>query len=189
MDLLEIAKELAVTDDSFVSVKDLVPLIKAIKNPQGIEIGLSSGASAFWLLSRIHDLTLTSVDPYVPYEDWNGTRLTEQTNFNDLTTARFRLAPYMNRFNHFHTTSDIAANFFRNNAYDFIFIDGLHTYDQVLADCRNYWPKIKNGGIFAGHDYRAIEDVKRAVDDFAAEINAGIHVSYFPQCDIWWWYK
>ena len=38
-------------------------------------------------------------------------------------------------------------------AFDFIYIDGMHTYDQVKKDIQNYLPFIKKGGFIAGHDY------------------------------------
>jgi predicted O-methyltransferase YrrM len=39
------------------------------------------------------------------------------------------------------------------NVFDFIYIDGMHTYDQVKKDIANYLPFIKKGGFIGGHDY------------------------------------
>lgn len=68
----------------------------------------------------------------------------------------------------------------------FIFIDGLHTYEQVLIDCKNFYSKVKVGGIFAGHDYNTIYDVRRAVDEFAKLQNKDI--IQIPT-DAWYWIK
>jgi predicted O-methyltransferase YrrM len=38
-------------------------------------------------------------------------------------------------------------------AFDFVYIDGMHTYEQVKKDIANYLPLIKEGGFIAGHDY------------------------------------
>jgi len=82
--------------------------------------------------------------------------------------------------------SDDAVEYFEDESLDFIFIDGLHTYEQVLKDCINYYPKIKKNGLFAGHDYSAIIGVKKAVDEFASSVNKQIVHS---EADAWFWYK
>lgn len=40
-----------------------------------------------------------------------------------------------------------------DEALSFCYIDGDHFNPVVKQDLDNYWPKVKNGGIFAGHDY------------------------------------
>lgn len=49
-------------------------------------------------------------------------------------------------------------------AVDFVFIDASHEYDDVIADIQSWYPKIKKGGVLAGHDYEW-EGVQRAVND------------------------
>ncbi|KAI8462513.1 MAG: hypothetical protein J3K34DRAFT_447751 [Monoraphidium minutum] len=41
----------------------------------------------------------------------------------------------------------------RINLSDFIYLDGLHTYDTVLKEMHVYWRKVRPGGVMAGHDY------------------------------------
>jgi len=56
---------------------------------------------------------------------------------------------------------------FGDNSIDFLFIDGDHTYKGVRNDLRNWFPKVKSGGIIAGHDYTEPTcGVKMAVDEF-----------------------
>ena len=59
-----------------------------------------------------------------------------------------------------------AACEFADESLDFVFIDATHTYDAVLADLEAWWPKIRYGGVLAGHDYPAWQGVVDAVDDF-----------------------
>lgn len=52
---------------------------------------------------------------------------------------------------HIRMTSDDAVE--QIGQVDFVYIDGLHTYEQVKKDIKNYLPKIKKGGVIGGHDY------------------------------------
>jgi len=51
------------------------------------------------------------------------------------------------------STSDAAVDFLKGLKYDFVYIDGLHTYDGVKTDIINYLPLVKDGGVIGGHDY------------------------------------
>eukprot|EP00758_Cryptobia_borreli_P017336 Tbor_TRINITY_DN6182_c4_g1::TRINITY_DN6182_c4_g1_i11::g.22020::m.22020 len=37
--------------------------------------------------------------------------------------------------------------------FDYIYVDARHDYKGVLDDISQWWPKLKKGGIMAGHDY------------------------------------
>lgn len=54
---------------------------------------------------------------------------------------------------------------------DFVFIDANHTYDDVRADILAWLPKVKPGGILAGHDYspEMFPGVCKAVDELLPE--------------------
>jgi predicted O-methyltransferase YrrM len=63
-------------------------------------------------------------------------------------------------------SAESALNF-ADGSMDFIFIDAAHDYDSVVKDLAAWWPKLKPGGIFAGHDY-PWHEVEKAVDEHAA---------------------
>jgi SAM-dependent methyltransferase len=46
-----------------------------------------------------------------------------------------------------------AAEQFEDESLDFVFIDGDHRSDHVFNDLCAWWPKVKPGGLLAGHDY------------------------------------
>jgi len=47
-----------------------------------------------------------------------------------------------------------AAEYFGDESFDFIYIDGYaHTGQENGDTLRQWWPLLKKGGIFAGHDY------------------------------------
>ena len=63
-----------------------------------------------------------------------------------------------------------------DDSLDFVYIDGPHGYDNVMADLEAWWPKVYIGGFMGGHDYQTNPasdfEVYRAVHDFI-----GIHSS------------
>jgi predicted O-methyltransferase YrrM len=51
------------------------------------------------------------------------------------------------------STSNEASEQLKDLQFDFVYIDGLHTYDGVKTDIINYLPLVKKGGVIGGHDY------------------------------------
>jgi len=48
--------------------------------------------------------------------------------------------------------SALAADRFEDESIDFVFIDASHEYDAVSRDIAAWYPKVRRGGIIAGHD-------------------------------------
>lgn len=171
---------------TFISGLGLPQLLADKESLVGIEIGLNRGETTRHLFDNLKNLTLHGIDPYLQYQDWDGNVLTpDERNW----TYQFFLehtAPYKDKIIHYRMFSDDAAKLIADNSCDFIFIDGLHTYDQVLKDCQNYYSKIKSGGLFSGHDFNAIQEVRRAVVDFATNVGATISQT---DNDVWYWVK
>lgn len=186
-------EELEVDPNGWLSGKDLLVIIQEYAKGKdklvGLEIGVEEGPTTTWFLQNLPNLELYGVDPYVAYQDWYPGGYLHQDERNRVKAKmKLRTAKYADRFTHYEMTSDEAVSKFEDASLDFIFIDGLHEYGQVLTDCRNYWPKMKQGAIFAGHDYKVIEGVGRAVNEFAAEIGQ-VQVNYLPNTDVWYWTK
>ena len=74
-------------------------------------------------------------------------------------------------------TSMEAAELLADDSLDIVYIDARHDYHSVLEDMNAWYPKIKTGGLLAGHDYLltyshdTIFTVKPAVDKFARDHN------------------
>lgn len=69
-----------------------------------------------------------------------------------------------------------AAKKYNDNSLDFVFIDGDHSYQGCSQDISAWWPKVKPGGILAGHDYmRNHPGVIQAVDE-----SFGAQAVHFP---------
>lgn len=55
-----------------------------------------------------------------------------------------------------------------DESLDLVYVDACHTFKCVMADINAYWPKLKENGIMAFHDYLAKEyGVYDAVNEFA----------------------
>jgi hypothetical protein len=51
------------------------------------------------------------------------------------------------------TTSEEFVNQIEDGSLDFVYIDGNHSYESCKRDILSWLPKIKSGGVIAGHDY------------------------------------
>lgn len=77
-----------------------------------------------------------------------------------------------------------ASELFLDNSIDFCFIDAGHGYYEVGGDIRAWLPKVKPGGVLAGHDYSPDymengsyiyrDSVIKAVDDYFGKENIEI---------------
>lgn len=74
------------------------------------------------------------------------------------------------RFHLYRGDSPDVAEHFADEGLDWVYIDADHTYESVRADLAAWFPKLRPGGLMAGHDYveRHGWGVKQAVDEFAA---------------------
>lgn len=163
--------------------EDIPEIIKGIENPVGVEVGVAEGTTTEYLLQTLPTLKLFGVDSYPTYIDWNDTQPDGENNNTEMLK---KVQPYLDRYNHIYKDSDDAVARFDDESLDFVFIDGLHTYEQVLKDCQNYYPKIKKGGFIIGHDFARIQDVNKAVREFANSIGKEINNA---KQDLWYWQK
>ena len=71
-----------------------------------------------------------------------------------------------------------AATMFEDQELDFVFIDANHAYQAVKFDIIAWTPKVRPGGIIAGHDYGEPGGVAQAVK----ELVPGFQV----ERTVWW---
>lgn len=134
-----------------------------IKINKGVEIGVRFGDTAEYLCRNNPDLHLVLIDPYIPYQDiYDFYTDNMQQEIKNSARARF----YDANVSWVYKPSVEAAEQFKNDKFDFAFIDANHTYDNVMADIHAWYPLIREGGLLTGHDYN-MEGVKKAVDLWA----------------------
>lgn len=71
-----------------------------------------------------------------------------------------------------------AAGLFADGSVHMAFVDAAHEYEAVKADIAAWWPKIKPGGMLAGHDFYVFDGVAQAV------MEAGFPAP--PSTQSWW---
>jgi hypothetical protein len=81
---------------------------------------------------------------------------------------------------HYRCDSADGAKYFEDQSVDFCFIDASHLYENVYKDLNAWLPKIKSGGILAGHDFdfHGNNGVGKAVNQFCQENNFTYNNNY-----------
>jgi glycosyltransferase involved in cell wall biosynthesis len=114
----------------------------------GIEVGVGTGVNAEIMLNKIKGLNLCCVDPWTKYARWSQEKIDSRYN----RTVK-RLKPYGSRVKIIRKTSMDAVGDIPDGSLDFVYIDGFHDFDWVMADLIFWSPKVRKDGIVAGHDY------------------------------------
>lgn len=119
---------------------------------EAVEVGTHRGEFAEELLSLWRGRLLRCVDPYIDnmpnYDDpANG-----PNRQADMNQAAGRLKRFPGRAVIMRMTSLEGAEWFKDRSLDFVYVDAMHTRPAVDDDLRAWWPKVRPGGILAGHD-------------------------------------
>jgi hypothetical protein len=134
-----------------------LPMIcRQLRYRRGAEVGVWKGAfSALFAQAGLH---MTCVDPWRSTPDWNdGKNRLPPDEANRVLqeaceTATALLVPLGCAL--VRQPSLEAAAGVPDRSLDFVYIDGNHGRDAVLADLEAWAPKVRRGGLVAGHDYR-----------------------------------
>jgi hypothetical protein len=110
-----------------------------------------------WVLSYWEGEKLHLVDPWAYqdvklYNDKSNVGQHEQDQLH-LGVVEMMSSRFPGRFElHRHYSINAAKNF-KDLSLDFIYIDGRHDYSGVKEDVEAWYPKLKEGALFAGHDF------------------------------------
>lgn len=136
-----------------------------------VEIGVNKGETAQQLHALFPQAHLYLIDPWALSVEYSlsGTPISRKTKH------------YENAYRHVHAlfASDPRVTLLRMpslqalahvpNHLDLVFIDANHEYLRVRENILSWLPKVRPGGLLAGHDYDPtipiFSGVKRAVDE------------------------
>jgi predicted O-methyltransferase YrrM len=103
-----------------------------------------------------------------------------------------RLKPHAGRYAVHRALSQEAVEHFADESLDFVYIDANHGFEAVQADMRLWFPKIRPGGVLAGHDFldgklpEGNFGVHSAVREFERQMNLQAMATEEPRWPSWY---
>lgn len=165
-----------------------------------VEVGTYQGEFAQWILDHWPG-QLIVVDRWRHDPNAHDILNHDQKDFEAVYQACVaRLHPYAWRCEVLRKDSADAARLYQRyrQQFDAIYLDASHDYGSVMADLVSWWPLVKDGGWFGGHDYLngtmaegfpADFGVKQAVDEFAAAHGLEVSTTTDDPFPTWWVFK
>lgn len=108
------------------------------------EIGVAHGLNALSIYKEFNIKNLYLIDT------WDTNYRPEVYDWMIKTCQRFNhcINVHIMKMNSLH-----AVNLFKNNLFDFVYLDGNHNPEHVKREIEAWLPKLNYRGIIAGHDY------------------------------------
>ena len=167
-------------------------LIEKLGFQSAVEVGTDQGLFAKHLMEKTNLQRLYCVDPWL--DDFGSNHKPDyydRDGGNREKDARGNLKEFIDARRCFILkgfSADIADNF--EDYVDFVYIDGDHSLEGIYTDLYSWVPKVKSGGIIAGHDYKdgpksGMQDywggqldykVKTVVDNFCQQYGFKLNV-------------
>tara|TARA_A100001388_G_scaffold79077_1_gene56656 strand:+ start:371 stop:1018 length:648 start_codon:yes stop_codon:yes gene_type:complete len=148
-----------------------------------LEIGSFEGLSTTYFIDNFlskSDSTLTTVDPFILYSENDHISLLDHIQIKNFF-FNISQSKYPEKVQYLGLTSD---HFFEvnKNKYNFIYIDGMHTKEQIPKDIINSWDSLLIDGIIWMDDYLGDNSkLKKSFDDTIASLKGKhevIHKGY-----------
>jgi hypothetical protein len=135
--------------------KELFP-----KRSFGVEIGVLRAINAENIFRIVRPREFHLVDAWNPYIWTDDPQEPHTKDFFDKALLEalpkiLKMGPSV----HIHRTVSIeAAKTLPDEYFDWVYVDAHHTCQGLVSDFKAWFPKIKDGGIFAGHDLTCCPD-------------------------------
>jgi len=165
--------------------RTLAELFNQMGYKAGAEVGVQEGVYSEILCQSIPGLQLKAIDTWAPFSHH------DQAFQDDMfARARKRLEKYTVEF--IKKPSIEAAREIPDGSLDFVYIDAMHDFDNVIMDIIAWTPKVRRDGIVSGHDYEHYYScgVSHAVDAYVRAHNIGMY--YLTPKDpprSWFWVR
>lgn len=152
-------------------IKPIVPIRSRDEIPEvinrenftvGAELGVRVGEFAEHVLNN-----WPTVERYYLVDLW-----AQQENYKDLANAdneqqealyqetKQRLSAWTEKTVFLRNYTSLAVHSLKEGELDYVYVDARHDYCGCMEDMELYWPKVREGGIMAGHDYKFAEEVE-----------------------------
>lgn len=148
-------------------ILDMITALCLGNNCVGAEIGVYKGTTSLYLSQQRHIKRIYAIDPWDDIEGYQDDKkllrdisrsnthgpAMESDGWERLYVEVSELLSQQSNIVVLRDYSSLACDLFEDLSLDFVFIDGDHSYESVCFDIEAWTPKIKQGGIIAGHDY------------------------------------
>ena len=157
------------------------PLFKIKENDICAEVGVWKGDFSHCILGQ-NPKELHLIDPWLYQKEWgfygkhNNLQRIEQEEMDSIyinVCNKFKNNNKVKIHRKFSTETEFSLHYF-----DWVYIDGDHSYSAVSKDLAHYYPLVKKGGYLCGDDYGLLGDEgpSRAVDEFVNKNNLKVEV-------------
>jgi len=150
-----------------------------------VEVGVDEGAFAVHILRELRRRGV-KVDRYYAVDPWTGPHAYPgDRSMHAFLTATQGMAEFWPAPRVLQERGDLAAMLVADGSADFVFVDAVHDFEHVSKHLELWWPKVKPGGMIAGHDYSpekpgALPGCVRAVQTFAARKGTAAYLVGLP---------
>ena len=165
-----VQKQIEYTATSSPSGEGLIEPINSLKGELvGVEVGVCLAHTTEAFAKGIKNLKkLYAVDNYPTFVDWDGSDWNKDRQDLMKKAAQEKMLAHKDKVEFLHVSSEEFVKTIEDESLDFVFIDGDHSFEAALKDFQNYYPKVKKGGIFGGHDIQ-LDSVRNALTYFLKE--------------------
>jgi len=123
----------------------------------GAELGVQSGNFARSLLSGWASASeYFFVDPWAHQKDYvdaaNVPQAEQDSRMAAAAAVGASFAPRV-KVHLLRNFSTLAVHGIADCSLDFVYVDAVHDYEGALFDMVDWWPKLRRGGVLAGHDW------------------------------------
>jgi hypothetical protein len=129
-----------------------------------VEVGVLKASNLLALAKRFPMMKFIGIDSYEAYTDplHGGYTITAEMSAANLETARRRIAKSeaASRIELRVVRSDLAATEMEDCSVDLVYLDKNFTFAEQLDDVSQWYPKVRAGGILAGHEAYTPEVVR-----------------------------
>jgi FkbM family methyltransferase len=160
-----------VQDDDHNRVGGLIDLITEYFPKDAVVLELGSGRGVSTRALALTCKTVVTVDVFFD-EEWRAEFIKNTGEFSNVRLWRCR------------TDDQKLLDEYPDGYFDAIYVDAVHNYEGVRADILNFTPKVKRGGVIAGHDF-----IDRPAHHHFGTIRAVCEIFGHPEkvfCDTSW---
>lgn len=162
---------------------------------EAVEVGAAHGLFASIVLNKWKGRRYHMIDPWVYQapevyrEDQTDYRGGPMRNYERWYEVCQEMASRDKRIVLHRQYSQEAVAEFADGTLDWVYIDANHAYEFAKADMAAWWPKVKSGGIFSGHDCTTYTtdgqwiEVERAVREWSEQNKIPFLLT---PCSSWW---